>query len=111
MPKLLYSLIAVPKLKKMLKECHLSTQGSREQLVRRHQEFTHIYNAQCDALNPKSGIKSEINNQMSECMVRHSFEGIEKHSRDSMLHVISSDMKINGNYMLWPSLNCWQKRV
>lgn len=54
MPKLLYTLITVPKLKKMLKECHLSAQGNREQLTRRHQEFTHIYNAQCDALNPKS---------------------------------------------------------
>ncbi|XP_051567248.1 E3 ubiquitin-protein ligase RAD18 isoform X2 [Myxocyprinus asiaticus] len=54
MPKLLYTLISVPKLKKMLKECHLSTQGRRDQLTRRHQEFTHIYNAQCDALNPKS---------------------------------------------------------
>ncbi|KAL1272551.1 hypothetical protein QQF64_028413, partial [Cirrhinus molitorella] len=64
MPKLLYTLITVPKLKKMLKECHLSAQGSREQLVRRHQEFTHIYNAQCDALKPKSAeeIAKEIEN-------------------------------------------------
>lgn len=64
MPKLLYTLITVPKLKKMLKECHLSAQGSRDQLVRRHQEFTHIYNAQCDSLNPKSAeeIAKEIEN-------------------------------------------------
>ncbi|XP_058634683.1 E3 ubiquitin-protein ligase RAD18 isoform X11 [Onychostoma macrolepis] len=64
MPKLLYTLITVPKLKKMLKECHLSAQGSREQLVRRHQEFTYIYNAQCDALNPKSAeeIAKEVEN-------------------------------------------------
>lgn len=64
MPKLVYTLISVPKLKKMLKECHLSAQGSREQLVRRHQDFTHIYNAQCDSLNPKSAedIAKEIEN-------------------------------------------------
>ncbi|XP_016322755.1 E3 ubiquitin-protein ligase RAD18-like isoform X5 [Sinocyclocheilus anshuiensis] len=64
MPKLLYTLITVPKLKKMLKECHLSAQGSRDQLMRRHQEFTHIYNAQCDALNPKSAekIAKEVEN-------------------------------------------------
>ncbi|XP_050968479.1 E3 ubiquitin-protein ligase RAD18 isoform X2 [Labeo rohita] len=64
MPKLLYTLITVPKLKKMLKECHLSAQGSREQLVRRHQEFTHIYNAQCDSLNPRSAeeIAKEVEN-------------------------------------------------
>ncbi|KAA0712833.1 E3 ubiquitin-protein ligase RAD18 [Triplophysa tibetana] len=54
MPKLLYTLISVPKMKKMLKECHLSAQGNRDQLVRRHQDFTQIYNAQCDSLNPKS---------------------------------------------------------
>ncbi|KAI7807279.1 E3 ubiquitin-protein ligase RAD18 [Triplophysa rosa] len=54
MPKLLYTLISVPKLKKMLKECHLSTQGNRDQLVRRHHDFSQIYNAQCDSLNPKS---------------------------------------------------------
>lgn len=64
MPKLLYTLITVPKLKKMLKECHLSAQGNREQLTRRHQEFTYIYNAQCDALNPKSAeeIAKEVEN-------------------------------------------------
>ncbi|XP_056316315.1 E3 ubiquitin-protein ligase RAD18 [Danio aesculapii] len=64
MPKLLYTLITVPKLKKMLKECHLSAQGNRDQLTRRHQEFTHIYNAQCDALNPKSAeeIAKEVEN-------------------------------------------------
>ncbi|TRY92965.1 hypothetical protein DNTS_014838, partial [Danionella cerebrum] len=63
-PKLLYSLITTPKLKKMLKESHLSAQGSRDQLVRRHQEFTLMYNAQCDALNPKSAeeIAKEVEN-------------------------------------------------
>lgn len=64
MPKLLYTLISVPKMKKMLKECHLSTQGNRDQLVRRHQDFTQTYNAQCDSLNPKSGMNLEI----SECV-------------------------------------------
>ncbi|KAE8298605.1 E3 ubiquitin-protein ligase RAD18 [Larimichthys crocea] len=29
-------------------------QGSRDQLIKRHQEFVHRYNAQCDSLNPKS---------------------------------------------------------
>ncbi|XP_051985647.1 E3 ubiquitin-protein ligase RAD18-like isoform X3 [Xyrauchen texanus] len=64
MPKLLYTLISVPKLKKMLKECHMSAQGSRDQLIRRHQEFTQIYNAQCDSLNPKSAeeIAKEVEN-------------------------------------------------
>ncbi|XP_062853054.1 E3 ubiquitin-protein ligase RAD18 isoform X2 [Trichomycterus rosablanca] len=52
--KLVYTLLNMSELKRHLKECHLSTQGPREQLIRRHQEFTHVYNAQCDALNPRS---------------------------------------------------------
>ncbi|CAG5981387.1 unnamed protein product [Menidia menidia] len=54
MAKLVYNLLSVQELKRRLKECHLSVQGSRDQLIRRHQDFVHIYNAQCDSLNPKS---------------------------------------------------------
>jgi E3 ubiquitin-protein ligase RAD18 len=59
MRKLVYTLLSMQELKKRLKECHLSAQGTRDQLVRRHQDFVHFYNAQCDALEPKSG-KSAI---------------------------------------------------
>ncbi|XP_072539206.1 E3 ubiquitin-protein ligase RAD18 isoform X2 [Salminus brasiliensis] len=64
MAKLVYTLLTMAELKRRLRECHLSTQGSREQLIRRHQEFTHIFNAQCDALNPRSGedIAREVEN-------------------------------------------------
>ncbi|XP_071349775.1 E3 ubiquitin-protein ligase RAD18 isoform X2 [Trachinotus anak] len=54
MSKLVYNLLSMHELKRRLKECHLSMQGSRDQLIKRHQEFVHIYNAQCDSLNPKS---------------------------------------------------------
>ncbi|XP_069581338.1 E3 ubiquitin-protein ligase RAD18 [Brachyistius frenatus] len=54
MGKLVYNLLSVQELKRRLKECHLSMQGARDQLIRRHQDFVHLYNAQCDALNPKS---------------------------------------------------------
>ncbi|KAG7219251.1 hypothetical protein INR49_019199 [Caranx melampygus] len=54
MTKLVYNLLSMNELKRRLKESHLSTQGSRDQLIKRHQEFVHIYNAQCDALNPRS---------------------------------------------------------
>lgn len=52
--KVVYNLLSTQELKRRLKQCHLSVQGSRDQLVKRHQEFVHIYNAQCDSLNPKS---------------------------------------------------------
>lgn len=55
MAKLVYNLLSMQELRRRLKECHLPTQGSREQLVRRHQDFTHMYNAQCDSLTPKTG--------------------------------------------------------
>lgn len=56
MAKLVYNLLTMQELRRRLKECNLSAQGSRDQLIRRHQEFVHIYNAQCDSLNPKSGL-------------------------------------------------------
>uniref|UniRef100_H3DAW2 RING-type E3 ubiquitin transferase n=1 Tax=Tetraodon nigroviridis TaxID=99883 RepID=H3DAW2_TETNG len=52
--KLVYNLLSIQELKKRLKECHLSTQGSRDQLIKRHQNYVQIYNAECDSLNPKS---------------------------------------------------------
>ncbi|XP_029288688.1 E3 ubiquitin-protein ligase RAD18 isoform X2 [Cottoperca gobio] len=54
MTKLVYNLLSMQELKRRLKECHLSMQGSRDQLIKRLQEFVQIYNAQCDSLNPKS---------------------------------------------------------
>ena len=41
-------------IKRRLADVGLSTQGDRRALIRRHQEFTLLYNTQCDALNPKS---------------------------------------------------------
>lgn len=55
MGKLVYNLLSMSELKRRLKECHLSTHGPRDQLVKRHQNFVHMYNAECDSLNPKSG--------------------------------------------------------
>ncbi|KAM3620949.1 uncharacterized protein V6R79_003971 [Siganus canaliculatus] len=54
MAKLVYNLLSLQELRRRLKECHLSVHGSRDQLIKRHQDFVHMYNAQCDALNPKS---------------------------------------------------------
>ncbi|NXF81742.1 RAD18 ligase, partial [Sclerurus mexicanus] len=54
MPKVVYNLLSDRDLKKKLKEHGLSTLGTRQQLIKRHQEFVHMYNAQCDSLNPKS---------------------------------------------------------
>ncbi|XP_061864371.1 E3 ubiquitin-protein ligase RAD18 isoform X2 [Colius striatus] len=52
--KVVYNLLSDRDLKKKLKEHGLSTHGTRQQLIKRHQEFVHMYNAQCDSLNPKS---------------------------------------------------------
>ncbi|KAI4895721.1 hypothetical protein NFI96_019890 [Prochilodus magdalenae] len=64
MAKVVYTLLTMAELKRRLRECHLSTQGSRDQLIRRHQEFTHMYNSECDALNPRSSedIAREVEN-------------------------------------------------
>lgn len=54
MAKLVYNLLSMQELKRRLRENHLSTQGSRDQMIKRHQAFIQLYNAQCDSLNPKS---------------------------------------------------------
>ncbi|XP_070594385.1 E3 ubiquitin-protein ligase RAD18 isoform X2 [Erythrolamprus reginae] len=54
LPKLVYSLLSDRDLRKRLKEHGLSTQGTKQQLIKRHQEFVHMYNSECDSLNPKS---------------------------------------------------------
>ncbi|KAJ3602654.1 hypothetical protein NHX12_030403, partial [Muraenolepis orangiensis] len=54
MGKPVYTLLSMQELKRRLKACHLSVQGPRKLLVRRHQDFVHAYNAQCDSLSPKS---------------------------------------------------------
>ncbi|XP_012326482.2 E3 ubiquitin-protein ligase RAD18 isoform X4 [Aotus nancymaae] len=64
LPKTVYNLLSDRDLKKKLKEHGLSSQGNKQQLIKRHQEFVHMYNAQCDALHPKSAaeIVQEIEN-------------------------------------------------
>lgn len=60
LPKLVYSLLSDRDLRKRLKEHGLSTQGTKQQLIKRHQEFVHMYNSECDSLNPKSGRKMKM---------------------------------------------------
>ncbi|ELK07847.1 E3 ubiquitin-protein ligase RAD18 [Pteropus alecto] len=64
LPKTVYNLLSDRDLKKKLKQYGLSIQGNKQQLIKRHQEFVHMYNAQCDALHPKSAaeIVQEIEN-------------------------------------------------
>ncbi|KAM6216150.1 E3 ubiquitin-protein ligase RAD18 [Rhynchocyon petersi] len=54
LPKVVYNLLSDRDLKKKLKQHGLSIQGNKQQLIKRHQEFVHMYNAQCDSLHPKS---------------------------------------------------------
>ncbi|XP_041446742.1 E3 ubiquitin-protein ligase RAD18 isoform X2 [Xenopus laevis] len=57
MAKIVYNLLSERDLRKKLKEIGLSTRGSKQQMIRRHQEFVHMYNAQCDSLDPKSALE------------------------------------------------------
>ncbi|XP_013864496.1 E3 ubiquitin-protein ligase RAD18 isoform X2 [Austrofundulus limnaeus] len=54
MPKLVYNLMSGQELKRRLKECHLPVQGSRDQQIKRLQDYIYLYNSECDSLNPKS---------------------------------------------------------
>ncbi|KAF7250110.1 E3 ubiquitin-protein ligase RAD18 [Varanus komodoensis] len=57
LPKVVYNLLSDRDLRRRLKEYGLSTQGTRQQLIKRHKEFVHMYNSQCDSLNPKSVVE------------------------------------------------------
>ena len=54
LPKLVFSIMNDKQLRKLLKEYHLPTQGKRDVLLKRIKEFTLLYNAECDALNPRT---------------------------------------------------------
>ncbi|XP_054993036.1 E3 ubiquitin-protein ligase RAD18 isoform X2 [Sorex araneus] len=64
LPKTVYNLLTDRELRRKLKQHGLSVHGTKQQLIKRHQEFVHMYNAQCDALHPKSAaeIVQEIEN-------------------------------------------------
>ncbi|XP_041081441.1 E3 ubiquitin-protein ligase RAD18 [Polyodon spathula] len=64
MAKVVYDLLSDRDLKKRLKELTLTTQGTRQQLIKRHQEYVQMYNAQCDSLNPRSA--QEIVNEVEK---------------------------------------------
>lgn len=53
LPKTVYNLMTVGKLKNKLKEHGLSTKGDKKTLVVRHQRFIAMYNANCDSSSPK----------------------------------------------------------
>jgi len=50
--KLVYSVMPEKELRRRLKEWNLSTKGDKPSLVKRHQDFVMLYNAQCDAAKP-----------------------------------------------------------
>ncbi|KAJ8046728.1 E3 ubiquitin-protein ligase RAD18 [Holothuria leucospilota] len=52
LPKLVYNIMSDKELRRKLKEYKLSSQGSRKELIRRIQEYTVLYNAQCDSDDP-----------------------------------------------------------
>ena len=69
MAKLVYTLLSTQELKRRLKDCHLSATGPRPHLEQRLQEFVHIYNSQCDSLQPKSGEGEEPETLRFFCFV------------------------------------------
>ncbi|XP_068013785.1 E3 ubiquitin-protein ligase RAD18 [Melanerpes formicivorus] len=51
--KVVYNLLSERELRRRLRALGLSARGSRQQLERRHQEFTLLYNAEGDSLQPR----------------------------------------------------------
>lgn len=53
LPAVNYSMLKEPALRKKLGELGISTMGDRKMLEKRHREWTTIWNANCDALQPR----------------------------------------------------------
>ncbi|XP_067855064.1 E3 ubiquitin-protein ligase RAD18 [Heptranchias perlo] len=86
LPKLVYNLLSDRDLRKKLKEYGLSPQGSKAQLVKRHQGFVQMYNSQCDSLNPRSAaeIAKEIerNERTRAQLESRTSENVMKFTKD-----------------------------
>ncbi|XP_054833660.1 E3 ubiquitin-protein ligase RAD18 isoform X2 [Eublepharis macularius] len=101
LPKVVYNLLSDRDLKKRLKEHGLSTQGTKQQLVKRHQEFVHMYNAQCDSLNPKSVeeiVKELENNEKTRVQLESKMGGkysmtFTKHQAENEIDEIHRDYR------------------
>ena len=52
--RLVFTMMNDKQLRKQLKEYHLPNQGKRDVLLKRIKEFTLLYNAECDALHPRT---------------------------------------------------------
>ncbi|XP_015271052.1 PREDICTED: E3 ubiquitin-protein ligase RAD18 [Gekko japonicus] len=81
LPKVVYNLLSDRDLRKRLKQYGLSTHGTKQQLIKRHQEFVHMYNAQCDSLNPKSVeeiVKELENNERTRAQLESKMAGKDR---------------------------------
>nr|XP_056719858.1 E3 ubiquitin-protein ligase RAD18 [Euleptes europaea] len=101
LPKVVYNLLSDRDLRKRLKEHKLSTQGTKQQLIKRHQEFVHMYNAQCDSLNPKSVdeiVKELENNEKTRAQLESKMAGkrdmtFTKHQAENEIDEIHRDYR------------------
>ncbi|KAJ7316962.1 hypothetical protein JRQ81_003124, partial [Phrynocephalus forsythii] len=101
LPKVVYNLLSDRDLRKRLKDFGLSTQGTKQQLIKRHQEFVHMYNSQCDSLNPKSvaEIVKELENlektraQLESSRTREDSMTFTKHQTENEIDEIHRDYR------------------
>ncbi|XP_024126918.1 E3 ubiquitin-protein ligase RAD18 isoform X2 [Oryzias melastigma] len=98
MAKLVYNLLSMQELRRRLKECQLSAQGSRDQLIRRHQDFVQLFNAECDSLNPKSAeeIAKEVEaNEKARSQLQGKIKPVMVFSKNQSVEEIE---EIHSNY-------------
>ncbi|KAI1765389.1 DNA repair protein rad18 [Hypoxylon sp. FL1150] len=62
LPAINYSMLKEPQLKKKLVELGISSTGNKQMLERRHREWTTIWNANCDSLQPRR--RSELQREL-----------------------------------------------
>ncbi|XP_071041597.1 E3 ubiquitin-protein ligase RAD18-like [Parasteatoda tepidariorum] len=86
LPKLVYHLLTDKEIKMRLREHKLPVNGDRQALIRRHKNFITLYNANCDALNPKpvSELVKEIELQELEERINSLPKEIQVHKKSDL---------------------------
>nr|KAF6311067.1 RAD18 E3 ubiquitin protein ligase [Myotis myotis] len=102
LPKTVYNLLSDRDLKKKLKQHGLSIQGNKQQLIKRHQEFVHMYNAQCDALHPKSGKKHQNEFQLLVDQAKKGYKKTVEMSKKDTRKLLKCQKEDESTKMLFP---------
>ena len=64
LPGINYALLTEAKLRKKLQELGINASGKKDLMIRRHTEWLHLWNSNCDASDDRRKTKSELKREL-----------------------------------------------